>query len=59
VKDSNPITRLARRANNGTVGAPGQMRPEIDSFYNDRNDVKAKLNQQQMPNATMGGGSVS
>lgn len=44
-KDTNPITRLAQLQRTG--GVSGGMRPEIDSFYADRQDVKAK--QQVIP----------
>jgi hypothetical protein len=35
---ANPNSKLPKQSVNPMVG--GQMRPEIDSFYNDRNDVK-------------------
>lgn len=40
---NNPVTRLAS-LRKPAVGGPvaGNMRPEIDSFYNDRNDVVNK-----------------
>ena len=41
VRDNNPITRLASQNRKPNVNA-GNMRPEIDSFFIDRNDVKSK-----------------
>ena len=38
-RETNPITRLAAQ-NRKVIG--GNMRPEIDSFYNDRTDVRNK-----------------
>ena len=43
-KDTNPITRLAQAQRTGNSGG---MRPEIDSFYADRQAVKTK--QQVIP----------
>ena len=40
-ENNHPITRLASN-NRRIVAAGGNARPEIDSFYNDRNDVRAK-----------------